>query len=258
MLVEGAERFGLSQLHQLRGRVGRGEHESFCILFGDPESEAAKARLEAIAAEADGFALAEVDLSIRGEGEILGTRQHGLPRFRAASLPEDTALLLEARRRVLELRERTARSRRRSSGRCSTRRGGASATSASSRSRPEWPSCESPAASCAAAGSRRPEGSELRPTTERVREAVFSILGDVSGARVLDLFCGTGALAIEALSRGARRGDARRHPAARGPAQRSSGSVSRTGREVDPRRRRPVPAPSRAGLLRSRALRPAL
>ncbi len=106
MLVEGAERFGLSQLHQLRGRVGRGEHESFCILFGDPESEAAKARLEAIAGEGDGFALAEVDLTIRGEGEILGTRQHGLPRFRAASLPEDTALLLEARRRVLELRER--------------------------------------------------------------------------------------------------------------------------------------------------------
>jgi ATP-dependent DNA helicase RecG len=106
MLVEGAERFGLSQLHQLRGRVGRGEHPSFCILFGDPESDAARARLDAIAQQGDGFALAEVDLSIRGEGEILGTRQHGLPRFRAATLPEDTALLLEARRRVLELRER--------------------------------------------------------------------------------------------------------------------------------------------------------
>ncbi|MGA9371437.1 MAG: ATP-dependent DNA helicase RecG [Solirubrobacterales bacterium] len=106
MLVEGADRFGLSQLHQLRGRVGRGNHESFCVLFGDPESDAAKARLEAIAGEGDGFALAEVDLSIRGEGEILGTRQHGLPRFRAATLPEDTPLLLEARRRVLELRAR--------------------------------------------------------------------------------------------------------------------------------------------------------
>jgi ATP-dependent DNA helicase RecG len=104
MLVEGAERFGLSQLHQLRGRVGRGEHDSFCILFGDPEGDAARARLEAIAGEGDGFRLAEVDLSIRGEGEILGTRQHGLPRFRAARLPEDMALLLEARRRVLELR----------------------------------------------------------------------------------------------------------------------------------------------------------
>ena len=103
MLIEGAERFGLSQLHQLRGRVGRGEHESCCILFGDPESEAAKARLEAIAAERDGFRLAEVDLSIRGEGELLGTRQHGLPRFRAAVLPEDTELLLAARREALEL-----------------------------------------------------------------------------------------------------------------------------------------------------------
>jgi ATP-dependent DNA helicase RecG len=103
MLIEGAERYGLSQLHQLRGRVGRGPHESCCILFGDPESEAATARLEAIATESDGFKLAEVDLSIRGEGELLGTRQHGLPRFRAASLPEDTALLLEARRRVIEM-----------------------------------------------------------------------------------------------------------------------------------------------------------
>ena len=69
-------------------------------------ADAARARLDAIAAEGNGFALAEVDLTIRGEGEILGTRQHGLPRFRAASLPEDTALLIEARRRVLELRDR--------------------------------------------------------------------------------------------------------------------------------------------------------
>ena len=89
-------------------RAGRARRARvvYCILFGDPESDAARARLEAIAGEGDGFALAEVDLSIRGEGEILGTRQHGLPRFRAAVLPEDTALLLEARRRVLELRER--------------------------------------------------------------------------------------------------------------------------------------------------------
>ena len=106
MLVEGAERFGLSQLHQLRGRVGRGEHDSVCILFGDAESEAARTRLRAMEERSDGFELAEVDLALRGEGEILGTRQHGLPRFRAAVLPEDTPLLLEARRRVLELLER--------------------------------------------------------------------------------------------------------------------------------------------------------
>jgi ATP-dependent DNA helicase RecG len=93
MLIEAAERYGLSQLHQLRGRVGRGEHPSLCILFGDPKLP----RLEAIANEADGFRLAEVDLELRGAGEILGTRQHGLPEFRVARLPEDAELLERAR-----------------------------------------------------------------------------------------------------------------------------------------------------------------
>jgi ATP-dependent DNA helicase RecG len=103
MVIEGAERYGVSQLHQLRGRVGRGEHESFCILFADEPGELARRRLEAVAAERDGFRLAEVDLGLRGEGEILGTRQHGLPRFAVASLPEDSALLLEAREEALAL-----------------------------------------------------------------------------------------------------------------------------------------------------------
>jgi ATP-dependent DNA helicase RecG len=106
MLVEGAERYGLSQLHQLRGRVGRGEHESYCILFADPESEFARKRMEAIAQSADGFELAEVDLALRGEGEVLGTRQHGLPRFRVAELPDDSGLLTAARAEVLEMIER--------------------------------------------------------------------------------------------------------------------------------------------------------
>jgi ATP-dependent DNA helicase RecG len=97
MLIESADRYGLSQLHQLRGRVGRGEHESACILFSDAKGETARRRLEAIASENDGFRLAEVDLALRGEGEILGTRQHGLPRFRVASLPEDIGLLVSAR-----------------------------------------------------------------------------------------------------------------------------------------------------------------
>ena len=103
MVIEGAQRFGVSQLHQLRGRVGRGEHESFCILFADQAGELARSRLEALAAERDGFKLAEVDLALRGEGEILGTRQHGLPRFSVASLPEDMAVLLAARKEVLEM-----------------------------------------------------------------------------------------------------------------------------------------------------------
>jgi len=93
MLIEAAERYGLSQLHQLRGRVGRGEHASLCILFGDPRLP----RLDAIANEPDGFRLAEVDLELRGAGDVLGTRQHGLPEFRVARLPEDTELLVRAR-----------------------------------------------------------------------------------------------------------------------------------------------------------------
>ncbi len=106
MLIEEADRYGLSQLHQLRGRVGRGEHESHCILFADPESERARMRLDAIATERDGFKLAEVDLALRGEGEVLGTRQHGLPRFRVATLPEDAALLSAARQEVVGLLRR--------------------------------------------------------------------------------------------------------------------------------------------------------
>jgi len=103
MVIEGAERFGLSQLHQLRGRVGRGEHSSQCILFADPESDLARRRIDAIVTERDGFKLAEVDLALRGEGEILGTRQHGLPRFRVAVLPDDVELLVQARREVASL-----------------------------------------------------------------------------------------------------------------------------------------------------------
>ncbi|MEX2107501.1 MAG: ATP-dependent DNA helicase RecG [Solirubrobacterales bacterium] len=103
MLVEGAERYGVSQLHQLRGRVGRGEHASHCLLFADEAGELARQRLRAIVAERDGFKLAEVDLSLRGEGEVLGTRQSGLPRFAVAELPEDTPTLVAARDEVLAL-----------------------------------------------------------------------------------------------------------------------------------------------------------
>ena len=101
MLIEAAERYGLSQLHQLRGRVGRGGHESLCILFGNPRLP----RLEAIAGERDGFELAEVDLELRGAGEVLGTRQSGLPEFRIARLPDDAELLERARERADALLE---------------------------------------------------------------------------------------------------------------------------------------------------------
>jgi ATP-dependent DNA helicase RecG len=96
MLVENAERFGISQLHQLRGRVGRGEHASLCLLAGSTGS----ARLRALAEHADGFRLAEIDLRMRREGELIGTRQSGVGLFRFAVLPQDAELLERARARA--------------------------------------------------------------------------------------------------------------------------------------------------------------
>jgi ATP-dependent DNA helicase RecG len=93
MVVENAERYGISQLHQLRGRIGRGEHPSLCLLFGPRESP----RLTALARHTDGFRLAEIDLELRGEGELTGTRQSGVAAFRFARLPEDADLLERAR-----------------------------------------------------------------------------------------------------------------------------------------------------------------
>ncbi|HEX9968236.1 MAG TPA: ATP-dependent DNA helicase RecG [Solirubrobacterales bacterium] len=103
IVIESAERYGVSQLHQLRGRVGRGEHGSYCLLFADEAGEMARRRLGAVARSGDGFELAEVDLSLRGGGEVLGTRQHGLPRFAVAELPEDSAALIAAREEVVAL-----------------------------------------------------------------------------------------------------------------------------------------------------------
>jgi ATP-dependent DNA helicase RecG len=93
MLIENAERFGISQLHQLRGRVGRGEHESLCLLCGPKSSP----RLNALASHDDGFELAEIDLRLRKEGDLVGTRQSGVGQFQFARLPDDESLLLHAR-----------------------------------------------------------------------------------------------------------------------------------------------------------------
>lgn len=96
MVVENAERFGLSQLHQLRGRVGRGTHKSYCILISDSKSEETRQRLRIMTKTGDGFKIAEEDLRLRGPGDFFGLRQHGLPGLRVADLGCDAALLKEA------------------------------------------------------------------------------------------------------------------------------------------------------------------
>jgi len=102
MLIEGADRFGLAQLHQFRGRVGRGEHQSFCLLLADTPSPEARQRLSLLERTRDGFALAEEDLRLRGPGEFFGTRQSGLPELRMARL-SDVQLLELARREAIRL-----------------------------------------------------------------------------------------------------------------------------------------------------------
>jgi ATP-dependent DNA helicase RecG len=103
MVIEGADLFGLAQLHQLRGRVGRGAHESFCILLADPATDEARRRLDAMASTSDGFELAEVDLELRGEGQLLGTRQSGWSDLRFTRLRSDRELIEQARALAAEL-----------------------------------------------------------------------------------------------------------------------------------------------------------
>lgn len=96
MVVENAERFGLAQLHQLRGRVGRGKKQSYCVLFSDSESKTTRERLDILASTEDGFLIASKDLELRGPGEIFGTRQHGLPEMKIGDIARDGAVLSEA------------------------------------------------------------------------------------------------------------------------------------------------------------------
>jgi ATP-dependent DNA helicase RecG len=119
MIIENAERFGLSQLHQLRGRVGRGADQSYCILIADygwfdhrkgvaamdiqHEKKSAKVRLETMVETTDGFKIAEVDLKLRGPGDFFGTKQSGMPEFKIANIVEDSELLLLARKEAFAL-----------------------------------------------------------------------------------------------------------------------------------------------------------
>jgi ATP-dependent DNA helicase RecG len=101
MLIENAEAFGLAQLHQLRGRIGRGSHESFCILISDADNVEARDRLHVIEDTTDGFKIAEADLKLRGPGELLGQQQSGMPQFRFGNLAEDLTLIRQARELVV-------------------------------------------------------------------------------------------------------------------------------------------------------------
>ena len=105
MLIEHAERFGLSQLHQLRGRIGRGSEQSYCFFFSDAKSKDGRTRLKAMIDSTDGFYIAEVDLKLRGPGDFAGVRQSGLPNFRVADIVRDEQVLREARKAAFELGE---------------------------------------------------------------------------------------------------------------------------------------------------------
>jgi ATP-dependent DNA helicase RecG len=97
MIIEDADRFGLLQLHQLRGRIGRGSRRSWCFLLADPSTPEANARLEAMRDTNDGFELAERDLGIRGAGEVFGERQSGFSDLKLGRLPRDEGVVIEAR-----------------------------------------------------------------------------------------------------------------------------------------------------------------
>jgi ATP-dependent DNA helicase RecG len=103
MVIEGSDRFGLAQLHQLRGRIGRSDAKSYCFLFAETDNETAKSRLEVMTRSNDGFEIAEHDLRLRGPGEMFSTRQHGLPDLKIANIVDDFDLLVMARRNAFEM-----------------------------------------------------------------------------------------------------------------------------------------------------------
>ena len=204
MVIEQADLFGLAQLHQLRGRVGRGAHESYCMLLADPATDDARARLDAMARISDGFELADVDLELRGEGALLGLRQSGVPDLRHARLARQRRLAAEARTDAKAVL--AADPDMTGPGRGDRRRGDPARVR---RRRRLDGAAVGVALMRIVAGERKgtrlaaPGGRSARPTTDRVRESLFAILGDVTEAAVLDPFAGSGALGFEALSRGA-------------------------------------------------------
>ena len=106
MAIENAERFGLSQLHQLRGRIGRGQYKSTCILITDAKNDTAQRRMKVMETTTDGFKIADEDLKLRGPGEFFGSRQHGLPEMKIADMLEDRSTLEETQRAAKEIMAR--------------------------------------------------------------------------------------------------------------------------------------------------------
>ncbi len=205
MVIEDADRFGIAQLHQLRGRVGRSDRTSWCYLLSRNTSPEATRRLEALEASTDGFELAEVDLELRGEGTILGARQKGRSDLKLATLrPADRRLVTDARARRRDASSKRIRLSKptpswpRSYGCSWVRRPHSYKKGEHPSSRRRFEPRE--------AASSSPVAEGVRPTSDRVSESIFDILGslvDLNGLRVADLFAGTGAMGIEALSRGA-------------------------------------------------------
>ena len=226
-----------------RPRRAAGEHESYCLLFSDARSELARRRLEAVAAERDGFRLAEVDLTLRGEGDVLGTKPARAARVpgRAAARGLPSCWSWRARESIelLAADPELAGPGARAAAR------GARAPLRRARGRADRGLRLTVRVVAGAVQRAAPAGAarrRTRPTADRVREALFSILGPVDGLRVLDLYAGSGALGIEALSRGARDATFVDSDAAAVRAVREN--LERLGVDEAPRVRAPTRCPS--------------
>jgi hypothetical protein len=267
MVIEGADRFGLAQLHQLRGRVGRGPAESFCVLVSESTDETAQARLEGRVEIRDGFELAERDFELRREGDVLGLAQSGLPRLRVASLQDrdHVALAQRARDHAERCSTPTAGSPR--------RRRRSSASSSAAGWQRVWAGDPRAARSGRVADAGRviagsakgirlaAPGPGTRPLSDRVKQTLFAILEpDLDGAAVLDLFAGSGAGGIEALSRGAASATFVEHD--RAPRRRSTRTSARglagDRRRSSARTRSAGSTAARRRAVRRRPRRPAL
>ena len=213
MLIEGAERFGLAQLHQFRGRVGRDQHQSYCLLFEGGIDEEGSQRLAAVAAINSGFDLAERDLQLRGPGQVVGLRQHGLPEMRAADLL-DVALGRRSKLAAISWLDRDPDLTAWPPLGCGDER-----LPRRLRHRLVRREVKHVAETRITAGEWRgrmvntPPGLEVRPTRSLVRQSLFDILGQrVVGARMLDLYAGAGHRRIRGAVAWRRVGDVRRAP----------------------------------------------